>query len=147
MVKFIVFCAPNHMEKYLGEILIDYVNFIEAYKNLVRNHNRMESDLIQMSTGKIGNYAFLYHGAGCRLEKDGIICEFDFLPENGFPVKFSTWKMYEFIRTNKKWNKLKFSLEEVHIGLLKLVEDKKLFLLNINEIELPIFQIKIKKTF
>jgi hypothetical protein len=124
------------MEKYLEEILIDYINFIEEYKNLIT-----ESEYIEMVNGKIGSYAFFYHGAGCRLEKDGTVCEFDFLPENDFPIKFSSWKIHEFIRTNKKWKKLSYSLEDVHTCLLKLVEKGKLNLLEINGVKLPIFQV------
>jgi len=130
------------MENYLKEILIDYVNFIEEYKNLEKNQNKTEIEHGHINNGKIGNYSFFYHGAGCRLEKDGVICEFDFLPENGFPIKFSSWKMYEFIRTNEKWNKINLTLEDVHGGLLKLVKEEELVLLDINGVKFPIFQIK-----
>jgi len=130
------------MENYLKEVLIDYISFIEEYKNLIKNQNKTEADYILTNNGKIGNYNFLYHGAGCRLEKEGVICEFDFLPENNFPVKFSSWKMYEFIRTNEKWNKLDFSLDDVHIGLLQLVQKGGLVLLDIDGIKFPIFQIR-----
>ncbi|WP_316822993.1 DUF6896 domain-containing protein [Pedobacter gandavensis] len=131
------------MENYLNEILIEYVNFIEEYKSLIKCQNKSEDDFISIKNGEIGSYSFFYHGAGCRLEKDGIICEFDFLPENDFPIKFSSWKMYEFIKTNERWNKLKFSLDDVHTGLLKLVETKRLVLLEINGVSFPIFQVKV----
>jgi len=135
------------MENYLNEVLIDYINFIEEYKNLIKSQNRTETEYIDMNNGEIGNYNFLYHGAGCRLEKEGVICEFDFLPENDFPIKFSSWKMYEFIRTNENWNKLDFSLEDVHIGLLQLVQKGRLVLLDIDGIKFPIFQIRGLKFF
>lgn len=131
------------MENYLNEILSDYVNFIEGYKNLIRSQNKTEDDFIHINNGKIGSYSFFYHGAGCRLEKDGIICEFDFLPENDFPIKFSSWKMYEFVKTNERWNKLNFSLEDVHTGLLKLVKTERLVLLEIDGVRFPIFQVKV----
>jgi len=131
------------MENYLNEILSDYVNFIEGYKNVIRSQNKTEDDFIHINNGKIGSYSFFYHGAGCRLEKDGIICEFDFLPENDFPIKFSSWKMYEFVKTNERWNKLDFSLEDVHTGLLKLVKTERLVLLEIDGVRFPIFQVKV----
>lgn len=134
------------MENCLKEILIDYVDFIEGYKSLLRSQNKSEADYTNMNNGKIGNYIFFYHGAGCRLESDGIVCEFDFLPENDFPIKFSSWKMYKFIKTNKKWNKLNFSLDDVHAGLLKLVKKEKLVLLENDGVKFPIFQVKDIKT-
>jgi hypothetical protein len=50
--------------------------------------------------GIIGAYQYFYHGGGCKLEKDGVVCEFDYLPENGYPIKFSIWKFGEYIKTN-----------------------------------------------
>ncbi|MFD2557199.1 DUF6896 domain-containing protein [Sphingobacterium tabacisoli] len=72
-----------------------------------------------------GDYKFQYHGAACRLEKHGVICEYDLLPENEYPVKFSNWELNEFINTSEKWKTVKYSLEELHEILLQLVEDKK----------------------
>lgn len=130
------------MENYLSEIVRDYVDFIEGYKNLIRIQNKTEDDLIHINDGKIGDYSFSYHGAGCRLERDGVICEFDFLPENDFPIKFSSWKMFEFIKTNERWNKLNFSMDDVHLGLLELVKSGRLVLLEIEGVKFPIFQVK-----
>lgn len=133
------------MENILKEVLIDYVNFIAGYKDLIKSENRIEADFMQMKNGKIGDYSFLYHGAGCRLEKLGVVCEFDFLPENDFSIKFSRWKMYEFFKTSPKWNGLNYNLEDIHTGLLKLVEKGKLFLLELNGVKFPIFQIVVDK--
>lgn len=130
------------MENFLNQVLIDYINFIEGYKNLIRGQNKIEDNFIKMKNGEIDKYTFLYHGAGCRLEKEGIVCEFDFLPENDFPIKFSSWKILEFINTNTRWSGINYGLEDVHEGLLNLVKKKKLFLLNIGGVEFPIFQVK-----
>lgn len=130
------------IENFLNEVLIDYVNFIEGYQEEIRSQNKTEIDLMQMRNGKIGSYDFFYHGAGCRLEKEGIVCEFDFLPENGFPIKFSSWEMLEFINTNKRWSGLNYSIEDVHTGLLNLVKKEKLVLLELYGRKFPIFQIK-----
>ena len=135
------------MESFLKEVLIEYINFIEDYKSLIRSQNKKESDFIHLNSGKIGQYDFLYHGAGCRLEKEGIVCEFDFLPENEFPIKFSSWEIYEFINTNKRWNELKYRLEDVHTGLLNLVRMKRLVLLEIGGHKFPIFQIRDLSVF
>lgn len=131
----------------LNEILSDYVNFIEGYKNLIRSQNKTEDDFIHINNGEIGSYRFHYHGAGCRLEKDGVICEFDFLPENGFPVKFSTWVIYEFINTNAKWNGITHNIDVIHLELLKLVEKGELVLLDVMGVKFLVFQIKDIETF
>jgi len=137
-----VYVRQNIMESFLKEVLIEYINFIEDYKSLISKQNKNESDFINMNNGKIGQYDFHYHGAGCRLEKEGVVCEFDFLPENEFPIKFSSWEIYEFINTNSKWNGLKYRLEDVHTGLLNLVIMKKLVLLEVGGRKFPIFQVK-----
>lgn len=135
------------MERLLKEVLIDYVNFIEGYKSLIRSQNKEESEFIQLNRGKIGPYDFFYHGAGCRLEKEGVVCEFDFLPENEFPIKFSTWEIHEFIRTNKRWSGVKYSMDDVHKGLLDLVNMNKLVLLDLWGHKFLVFQIKDLSVF
>lgn len=130
------------MENFLNEVLIDYVNFIEGYKDEIRSQNKTEIDLIQMKNGKIGPYDFFYHGVGCRLEREGVVCEFDFLPENDFPLKFSSWEILEFINTSNRQSDLNYSLEDIHTGLLDLVKKEKLVLLELFGRKFPIFQIK-----
>ena len=122
-------------------VLIDYVEFIEEFDNLRKSN--LHDDKVR--EGEIGSFNFSYHGAGCRLEKEGIVCEFDFLPENQFPIKFSSWKLSEFIRTNPKWNHSSLTLEIIHDELMKIVENKKLFLLEVEGMAFPIFQIKKKE--
>lgn len=91
-----------------------------------------------MGNRTIGDYSFVYHDAGYRLEKEDVVCEFDFLPENGFPIKFSNWEVYQFINTNAKWNRITYNLDEIHIELLKLVEKGELVLLEISGVEGPV---------
>lgn len=135
------------MEHFLKEVLIEYINFIVDYKSLIIKQNKKESDIIHLKSGKIGQYDFLYHGAGCRLEKEGIVCEFDFLPENEFPIKFTNWEISEFIKTNKTWNEKKYRSEDIHTGLLTLVRMKKLVLLELGGRKFPVFQIKDLSVF
>lgn len=130
------------MIKFLEEVIRDYIEFIQEYKFMIKAQGKDEKIFEKKRNGVIGNYIFLYHGAGCRLERDGIICEYDFLPENGYPIKFSNWKIYEFINTNKKWNVKGYSQKDIHDGLMGLVEIKKLFLLEIGGVKFPVFQIK-----
>jgi hypothetical protein len=130
------------MEDFFKKILIDYVSFINGYKNLIKSQNKKEDDFVAICTGKIGEYSFHYHGVSCRLEKLGVICEFNFLPENEFPIKFTTWGIYEFFITNSKWNGLNYSVDDIHKDLLKFVEKGKLVLLELFGRAFLIFQIK-----
>lgn len=134
------------MENLIEDVLIEYLNFIRRYKNLIKKQNLNEEKLYGTS-GVIGDYKFQYHGAGCRLEKNGTICEYDFLPKNGYPIKFSNWEIYEFIKTTQKWNIVDYSLQYIHIVLLKLVERKKLYRLEIGGVEYPVFQVKDMSDF
>ncbi|UIR57314.1 hypothetical protein LZQ00_05730 [Sphingobacterium sp. SRCM116780] len=135
------------MIKFLEEVIRAYIEFIEDYKCLIKSQGKDEAILRKERKGEIGGHKFWYHGAGCRLEKEGVICEFDYLPENGFPVKFTNWEIYEFINSHNKWKEVKYSLDDIHAALLNLVERNKLFLLEIEGVKFPIFQIKNTDVF
>lgn len=74
---------------------------------------------------KVKDYEYFFHGAGCRIVKNKIICEYDFLSyEDGFSYQFSIWKLKSFIESfyeiplNEK--ELKQKIEElVTKGFLK----------------------------
>lgn len=129
------------MKDIIKAVLTDYVDFIRGFKDLIYNQSIDEENLYGTS-GVIDDYKFRYHGAGCRLEKKGTICEYDFLPENGFPIKFSSWKLQEFINTSEKWRGLDCGLEDLHESLLCLVEEKMLLLLELGGVQYPVFQVK-----
>lgn len=131
------------MKESIELILADYVDFILKYKEVLKSYNQNEADLIRMKKGDIGGYKFFYHGTGCRLEKDSVVCEFDSLPKNDFHIKFSNWKMYEFINSTTKWGKFNYTLEDVHEALLQLVKQGKLVFLVIGGASFPIFQVKL----
>ncbi|UIR55480.1 hypothetical protein LZQ00_14555 [Sphingobacterium sp. SRCM116780] len=128
--------------KNIENIVVDYYEFIQNYKDLIKEQNKDESYFIKERKGEIGGYKFWYHGAGCRLEKEGTACEFDYLPENGFPVKFTNWEIYEFINTSRKWPELNPNLDDIHISLMALVQQNKLFLLELDGVKFPVFQMK-----
>ncbi|WP_409574954.1 DUF6896 domain-containing protein [Sphingobacterium siyangense] len=71
----------------------------------------------------MGGFNYHFHGAGCRLEKDGVICEFDFMPTNEYSIKFCLWKMCEFILTNHANGIIKLEESESHEVLYTQVED------------------------
>lgn len=85
-------------------------------------------------SGQIGGFNYHFHGAGCRLEKDGIVCEFDFMPTNEYPIKFCLWKMSEFIIPNKACGIGRLEESELHEVLHTLVDDDTLLLSSVRRI-------------
>lgn len=50
--------------------------------------------------GKIADYEYHFHGAGCRVLKKNVICEYDFLKYSKIlKYQFSVWKLDEFIKS------------------------------------------------
>jgi len=94
--------------------------------------------------GIIGAYQYFYHGGGCKLKKDGVVCEFDYVPENGYPIKFSIWKFGGYIKTNPKRFHFGFDIDFIHKELCELVKLGKLFYLEEFGVLYPIFQVKEK---
>lgn len=126
-------------------MVIDYLEFIEGFERLLKNAGMSHDDFRRKKNlGIIGAYKYFYHGGGCKLEKDGVVCEFDYLPENGYPIKFSIWKFAEYIRTNPKWNNLGYDTDLIHKELHRLVKLSKLFYLEEFGVVYPIFQVKEK---
>lgn len=67
----------------------DYVAFINDFKHQFSpNMEEFGQKSHRNRSGYIGEFKYQFHGAGCRLEKDSIICEFDFMPINEYPIKF-----------------------------------------------------------
>ncbi|WP_437922107.1 DUF6896 domain-containing protein [Sphingobacterium sp. LRF_L2] len=123
-------------------ILSDYLRFIDDFRiKLLKSTGKNFFD-IDVKMGTIDYFTYLFHGAGCRLEKDGVVCEFDFLPENEYPIKFTVWEIYEFIRTNKIWQHLTMELSDIESKLAKQVENGKLNLLELGGMVFKVFQVK-----
>lgn len=108
----------------IRKVLNDYVAFINDFKyQFSPNIDEFEQKSSRNRSGQIGGFNYQFHGAGCRLEKDGVVCEFDFMPINAYSIKFSLWKMREFILTNKAYGIVKLEESELHEMLHTLVED------------------------
>lgn len=125
-------------------ILHYYLHFIEHFRKCLLHHTGNSFFDFNVETGRAGqveDYTYLFHGAGCRVEKDGIVCEFDFLPKNEYPIKFSLWKFQEYIRTSKQWEHAYVELSELHVALMKLVESNDLHLLEIAGCTYLVFQV------
>ncbi|WON93589.1 MULTISPECIES: DUF6896 domain-containing protein [unclassified Sphingobacterium] len=126
----------------IRKILNDYVAFIDDFKyQFSPNMEEFEQKSSRNRSGHIGDFKYQFHGAGCRLEKDGVICEFDFMPINEYPIKFSLWKMREFILTNKAYGIVKLGESELNEVLHTLVEDGTLVKLVLDGMVWEVYQI------
>ncbi len=105
------------------------------------NMKEFEKKSRRNRSGHIGEFKYWFHGAGCRLEKDGIVCEFDFMPTNEYPIKFSTWEIREFILTNKAYGIDKLEESELHEALHPLVDDGTLVKLVLGGVVWEVYQI------
>lgn len=88
--------------------------------------------------GDVSNYDYFFHGAGCRIIKENIICEYDFIPyENDRNYQFSLWKFKTFIESCYKIEIENDKLKEILEHLVKINKLNKL------QVENRIFDIYI----
>ena len=126
----------------IQKVLNDYVAFINDFKyQFSPNIDEFEQKSSRNRSGQIGGFNYQFHGAGCRLEKDGVVCEFDFMPINAYSIKFSLWKMREFILTNKAYGIVKLEESELHEMLHTLVEDGTLVKLVLGGVVWEVYQV------
>ncbi|MGB3106133.1 DUF6896 domain-containing protein [Sphingobacterium siyangense] len=126
----------------IRKVLNDYVAFIDGFKHQFSPEmEEFEQRSRWNRSGHIDGFNYQFHGAGCRLEKDGIVCEFDFMPTNEYPIKFSLWEMKEFILTNKGYGINKLEESELHEVLYPLVEDGTLVKLVLGGVVWEVYQI------
>ncbi|WP_343318275.1 DUF6896 domain-containing protein [Sphingobacterium multivorum] len=126
----------------IRKVLNDYVAFINDFKHQFSpNMEEFEQKSSRNRSGQIGGFNYQFHGAGCRLEKDGLVCEFDFMPTNEYPIKFCLWKMREFILTNKAYGLVKLEESELHEVLHTLVEDGTLVKLVLGGVVWEVYQV------
>ncbi|MGJ1194588.1 MULTISPECIES: DUF6896 domain-containing protein [Sphingobacterium] len=125
----------------IRKVLNDYVAFIDGFKHQFSPEmEEFEQRSRWNRSGHIDGFNYQFHGAGCRLEKDGIVCEFDFMPTNEYPIKFSLWEMKEFILTNKGYGINKLEESELHEVLYPLVEDGTLVKLVLGGVVWEVYQ-------
>ena len=131
----------------MEKILQDYIGFIKKFENLMIDKYQLKENpfykagVLFKKNGVIGEYNYFYHGAGCRLEKKGVICEYDISNFKGKEIEFSLWKFYEFIRTNNSYKEMNYSQEYIEEELLKLIDKKIIQWLIIDNHSYKIYQI------
>ncbi|WGH75938.1 hypothetical protein P8625_01865 [Tenacibaculum tangerinum] len=112
----------------MEEIIRNYILFIKKFEGVFNEKynivNGLWSDIDKSVSrkGNIGDYKYNFHGRGCRIEYNNIICEYD----SGFidkaTINFSVWKLFKFIETNPNLSNM--SMNDVYSGILDLIEKK-----------------------
>lgn len=86
----------------------DYKSFIKEFESVLFSKFEIKKpDYIYNyigalfdKNGKIADYEYHFHGAGCRVLKKNVICEYDFLKYSKIlKYQFSVWKLNEFIKS------------------------------------------------
>jgi hypothetical protein len=135
------------LESKIEEIVNTYVRFIKDFeehlkhKYSIKENPRHFAGKLFDRKGIIDNYKYQFHGAGCRIEKDDIICEYDSLFSEGNEINFSLWKITTFIETHPKYKTLNLSSEYIEQELYKLIEKGILTFQIINNCVFQVYQI------
>ncbi|WP_299223300.1 hypothetical protein [uncultured Aquimarina sp.] len=122
-----------------------YIGFIKDFEEELNTTFNISGNIWEKAgndfpkLGEFNGYKYSFHGAGCRVEKEGVICEYDIAPLNNTSIKFSLWKLFNFIKTNPSLQDM--SKDDVHVNILKLIEDKIISKLIIENIDTGIYQI------
>jgi hypothetical protein len=87
----------------MEEILEKYVQMIKDFEQkMILKYDLNEnpwckSGILFDRKDAIEEYNYYFHGTGCTLEKNGIICEYDVTLLKDKQIKFSLWKFSEFV--------------------------------------------------
>ncbi len=132
----------------MEEIIIEYSIFIKDFEDKIIKKYKLENNpwfsagKLFDKKGEVDGYNYSYHGSGCTLEKDGIVCEYDIAPLNGKNIKFSLWKISEFIRTHPEYRKLEYETDYIENELSKLIQKKIVSWLELDGYVFKIYQIE-----
>ncbi|WP_108807665.1 DUF6896 domain-containing protein [Aquimarina spinulae] len=127
------------------EELKKYVDFIREFENSLTSEFDINGNIWNRSgkdfpkSGKVKDYQYKFHGAGCEVIKNDIICEYDIAPLNGRDIKFSPWKFSKFIESHPDLNII--NRHDLELGLLFLVNEKKISKLIIDGIETGVYEV------
>lgn len=116
----------------------DYKNFIIRFENILKEKYQIKHNIYQhmdiiKASDILNNYQYNFHGAGCRVIFNNIICEYDFLLDENSKYQFSVWKLKTFVESlheeELENTELKNSLEDLVAKnlLKKLVIEGKVF--------------------
>ncbi|MFK6999645.1 hypothetical protein V3468_00015 [Flavobacterium oreochromis] len=131
----------------MKEILDDYVQMIRDFeqklmaKYQLRINPWRKAGVLFDKIGFINEYSYYYHGSGCTLKKDNILCEYDVTLLTRNEIKFSLWKFFQFVNSHPIHKKKCYDMEYVSKELSLLVEKKFLSLEEIGGKKTGIYQL------
>ncbi|KGD67137.1 hypothetical protein B0A61_10910 [Flavobacterium aquatile LMG 4008 = ATCC 11947] len=131
----------------MEEIVNTYVSFIKEFEAIlkhkysIKENPRYFAGTLFDKKGIIDNYRYQFHGAGCRIEKDDVICEYDSIFSKGNEIDFSLWKITTFVETHPKYKILNLSNEFIEQELYKLIQKEMLSFQIINNCVFQVYQI------
>ncbi|MCA4780933.1 hypothetical protein OBJ95_01290 [Empedobacter falsenii] len=118
-----------------------YRSFIASFEEALKKHYDINDNLYEdcigvlfERIGSIDDFNYRFHGGGCEVIQNNIICDYDFIPyDEVFKYQYTIWKLYKFIKSDSNISiteeKLKKEIEDlVETGQIKkLVIDKKVY--------------------
>ncbi|WP_353097485.1 DUF6896 domain-containing protein [Empedobacter brevis] len=118
-----------------------YRSFIVLFEEALKKHYDINDNLYEdyigvlfEREGSIDNFYYRFHGGGCEVIQDDIVCDYNFIPyDEVLKYQYTIWNLYTFIDTyfNIKIDEsdLKKEIEAlVEIGQIKkLVIDNKVY--------------------
>lgn len=108
----------------IQEILINYINFIRAFEELLKDKYKKDINPCSFSQtfferkGIIDGIDYWFHGSGCTAEKDGVIYAYDIAVNE---IQFSQWEFSELIRTHPQYQQLNYTPEFIEYELYQLI--------------------------
>lgn len=127
-------------------MIIDfYIQFIKNFELALKKKLKIKGDLWNQydnsfpRNGAVDEYKYNLHGFGCRIELNDIVCEYDIAPLSSESIKFSVWKLFNFIETNSELENM--NMDDVHAYILRLIENKIVSKLIVDNIDTGTFQI------
>lgn len=118
-----------------------YRSFIISFEEALKKHYDINDNLYEdhigvlfERKGSIDDFNYRFHGGGCEVIQNNIICDYNFIPyDEDLKYQYTIWNLYKFIKSNSDINiteeKLKKEIEAlVEIGQIrKLVIDNKVY--------------------
>ncbi|QEE49841.1 hypothetical protein FUA48_09660 [Flavobacterium alkalisoli] len=113
----------------MKKILDNYYDFIETFEKLLMSEYGLDvnpyskAGTLVPRKGKIGEFEYHYHGAGCTVKKDDIICEYNIVPVNKPGIKFSLWSFSEYVNSSSALKKSGYTSDYIRNELEKLIDE------------------------
>ncbi|MGM5631428.1 hypothetical protein O2K51_11045 [Apibacter raozihei] len=118
------------------EVVKLYVKFINEFeKELIKEYNLKDKywhvrGAAFNRLGKAGNFRYRFHGIGCEIQKNEILCDYSIIPYGTegeyYYICFNDYELKCFIETFSIYKNLNIKENEVKNQLQKYIDDKTL---------------------